>query len=176
MGLTRTFQNVQIFEHMTVLENVMVGMHAGTRGEFCASMLHLPNVTREEKEIEQHAWDALAFFNLEDRAHWPASGLSFGQQKRLEMARALVSHPKLVLLDEPVAGLNMSESREMARLISRLRSRGVSVLLVEHDMNLVMGISDLVVVLNYGRKIAEGSPRDVQRNEEVLSAYLGRVA
>jgi len=176
MGLTRTFQNVQIFEHMTVLENVTVGMHAGTRGEFCASMLHLPNITREEKEIEQQAWEALAFFNLEDRAHWPASGLSFGQQKRLEMARALVSHPKLVLLDEPVAGLNMSESREMARLIAKLRARGISVLIVEHDMNLVMGISDLVVVLNYGRKIAEGSPREVQRNEEVLSAYLGRVA
>lgn len=176
MGLTRTFQNVQVFDTMTVLENVMAGMHAVTRGEFCASMLHLPSVKREEKEIEQKAWEALAFFNLDDRAHWPASSLSFGQQKRLEMARALVCDPKLVLLDEPVAGLNMSESLEMARHIVRLRSQGVSVLLVEHDMNLVMGISDLVVVLNYGRKIAEGRPRDVQRNEEVLSAYLGRVA
>jgi ABC-type branched-subunit amino acid transport system ATPase component len=176
MGLTRTFQNVQVFDTMTVLENVMVGMHAGTRSEFCASMLHLPSVIREERKIEQKAWETLAFFNLEDRAHWPASSLSFGQQKRLEMARALVCDPKLILLDEPVAGLNMSESLEMARLITRLRSRGISILLVEHDMNLVMGISNKVVVLNYGRKIAEGCPHDVQRNEEVLSAYLGRVA
>lgn len=176
MGLTRTFQNVQVFDTMTVLENVMVGMHARTRSEFCASMLHLPHVLREEGGIEQKAWETLAFFDLEDRAHWPASSLSFGQQKRLEMARSLVCDPKLVLLDEPVAGLNMSESLEMAGLINRLRSRGISILLVEHDMNLVMGISDKVVVLNYGRKIAEGSPHDVQRNEEVLSAYLGRVA
>ncbi len=175
-GLTRTFQNVQVFDNMTVLENVMVGLHARTRNEFVHSMCHLPGFAREERKIRQRAWEVVAFFNLEDRADWPAYSLPFGQQKRLEMARAFAPHPRVLLLDEPVAGLNMTESREMAQLILKIRSHGISVLLVEHDMNVVMGISDEVVVLNYGRKIAEGHPQEIQKDKDVLSAYLGSVA
>jgi branched-chain amino acid transport system permease protein len=175
-GLTRTFQNVQVFDNMTVLENVMVGLHARTRNEFVHSMCHLPGFAREERKIRQRAWEVLTFFNLEDRADWPAYSLPFGQQKRLEIARAFAPHPRILLLDEPVAGLNMTESQEMAQLILKIRSQGISVLLVEHDMNVVMGISDEVVVLNYGRKIAEGHPQEIQKDKEVLSAYLGSVA
>lgn len=175
-GLTRTFQNVQVFDNMTVLENVMVGLHARTRNEFVRSMCHLPGFAQEEKRISQRAWEILAFFNLEDKADWPAYSLPFGQQKRLEMARAFAPHPRVLLLDEPVAGLNMTESLEMAQLILKVRSQGIAVLLVEHDMNVVMGISDQVVVLNYGRKIAEGSPQAIQKDKDVLSAYLGSVA
>jgi branched-chain amino acid transport system ATP-binding protein len=136
----------------------------------------LPGFAREERKIRQRAWEVLTFFNLEDRADWPAYSLPFGQQKRLEMARAFAPHPRVLLLDEPVAGLNMTESREMAQLILKIRSHGISVLLVEHDMNVVMGISDEVVVLNYGRKIAEGHPQEIQKDKDVLSAYLGSVA
>jgi branched-chain amino acid transport system permease protein len=176
LGLTRTFQNLQIFEHMTVLENVMVGMHAKTQKEFLAALFRLPGSRSEERAIEKRAWEVLSLFEMEDRAHWPASSLSFGEQKRVEMARSLAPHPRLILLDEPVAGLNMTETAEVAVLIKRIRSEGVSVLLVEHDMNLVMGVSDKVVVLNYGRKIAEGLPEEIQRDEEVLAAYLGGVS
>ncbi len=172
-GLTRTFQNIQVFAHMTVLENVMVGLHSKTKSEFVASLFHLPGFKKEEAAIEARAWEVLRFFGLEGLAHRPASGLSYGEQKRIEMARALASHPELLLLDEPVAGLNLTETNEIADLIGKIRDGGVSVLLVEHDMNLVMGISDKVVVLNYGRKIAEGPPGEIQRNEEVLAAYLG---
>lgn len=175
-GLTRTFQNVQVFDNMTVLENVMVGLHARTRNEFVHSMCHLPGFAREERKIMQRAWEVLTYFNLEDKADWPAYSLPFGQQKRLEMARAFAPHPRVLLLDEPVAGLNMTESREMAQLILKIRAQGISVLLVEHDMNVVMGISDQVVVLNYGRKIAEGHPQEIQKDKDVLSAYLGSVA
>lgn len=176
MGLTRTFQNLQIFENMTVLENVMVGLHAQTKNEFVSCLFRLPGFSGEEKEIEQRAWEVLKFFRLDGKGLWPASSLSYGEQKRIEMARALAPAPAVVLLDEPVAGLNMTETREMAETIREIRSQGISVLLVEHDMNLVMGISDKVVVLNYGRKIAEGYPEQIQRDEQVLAAYLGGVA
>ncbi len=175
MGLTRTFQNVQIFEQMSVLENVMVGLHAQTTNEFVSSLLHLRGWGKEEREIQQRAWEALRLFGLAEKGRLMAASLSFGEQKRIEMARAFVSNPTLVLLDEPVAGLNMTETQEIARLIKEIRSRGVSVLLVEHDMNLVMGVSDKVVVLNYGSKIAEGNPLEIQRDEKVLAAYLGSV-
>ena len=175
MGMTRTFQNVQVFDNMTVLENVMVGMHAATHNEFLRSMFRLPGFKQEENLIEQRAWEMLNFFSLQGKAHRPAASLAFGEQKRLEMARALAPSPSIVLLDEPVAGLNMTESLEIARLIDRMRSQGISVLLVEHDMNLVMGISDKVVVLNYGRKIAEGTPQEVQEDKQVQTAYLGGV-
>jgi len=158
-----------------VLENGMVGMHAQTGNEFLSSMFHLPGFWREERQIDARGREVLKFFGLERWGHWPAGSLSYGMQKRLEMARALASGPALVLLDEPVAGLNMTESLEIAQLILKIRSQGVTVLLVEHDMNLVMGISDKIVVLNYGRKIAEGRPQDIQKDQQVLSAYLGRV-
>jgi branched-chain amino acid transport system permease protein len=175
MGLTRTFQNVQIFEQMSVLENVMVGLHAHTANEFVSSLLHLHGWGKEEHEIQQRAWEALRLFGLAEKGRAVAASLSFGEQKRIEMARALVSDPTLVLLDEPVAGLNMTETKEIAGLIKKIRSRGISVLLVEHDMNLVMGVSDKVVVLNYGQKIAEGNPLEIQRDEKVRAAYLGSV-
>jgi len=176
LGLTRTFQNLQIFENMTVLENVMVGLHARTKNEFACSMFHLRGFREEEKEIEERAWEALRFFRLESKGHLLASSLSFGQQKRLEMARAFAPRPRLMLLDEPVAGLNMTETGEIASLICDMRSQGITVLLVEHDMNLVMSISDKVVVLNYGSKIAEGNPQEIQKDEQVLAAYLGGAA
>lgn len=176
LGLTRTFQNLQMFEQMTVLENVMVGMHSRTHKEFLAALFRLPGSRKEEAAIERRAWEVLALFDLQGRASWPASALSFGEQKRLEMARSLAPHPRLILLDEPVAGLNMTETAQTAVLMQKIRSQGVSVLLVEHDMNLVMGISDKVVVLNYGRKIAEGCPEEIQRDEQVLAAYLGGVS
>ncbi len=176
MGVTRTFQNLQIFNNMSVLENVMVGMHSRSKNEFLSAMIRLGGFASEEKLIEDRAWECLEFCNLSDKAHEIASALSYGDQKRLEMARALAPHPRLILLDEPVAGLNNTETMQIAELIHKIRERQVSVLLVEHDMNLVMGISDRVVVLNYGMKIAEGTPEEVQNNEEVLTAYLGRVA
>jgi branched-chain amino acid transport system ATP-binding protein len=175
LAMTRTFQNVQVFETMTVLENVMVGLHAQTGSEFLACLFRPPGFRQECAAMEERAWETLRFFGLDEKAHWPASTLSFGDQKRVEMARGLAPKPKLMLLDEPVAGLNMTETGEIAELIKKIRSTGVSVLLVEHDMNLVMGISDKVVVLNYGRKIAEGYPEEIQKDETVLAAYLGSV-
>ena len=173
MGMARTFQNLQIFDNITVLENVMVGAHAKPGSEFLVSMLHIPPYRKEEEMIREKAMEALEFFGLDKAADYSAGQLSFGEQKRLEMARAIVSEPQLILLDEPVAGLNRAESMEIARLIMKIRSKGTSVLLVEHDINVVMSISDKVVVLNYGTMIAEGSPKQVQTNEAVLSAYLG---
>jgi branched-chain amino acid transport system permease protein len=176
LGLTRTFQNVQVLDHMSVLENVMVGLHALTTRGFAYSVFHPPGFWESERMIEEQAWDALRFFGLDHKANLPSADLSFGDQKRLEMARALVSDPAVCLLDEPVAGLNMTETNEIANLIRQVRARGTSVLLVEHDMNLVMGVSDNVVVLNYGRKIAEGNPEQIQNDEKVRAAYLGSVS
>ncbi len=173
MGMARTFQNLQIFHNITVLENVMVGAHAKPGSEFLLSMLHIPPYRKEEEMIREKAMEALEFFGLDKAADSAAGQLSFGEQKRLEMARAIVSEPQLILLDEPVAGLNRAESMEIARLIMKIRSKGTTVLLVEHDINVVMSISDKVVVLNYGTMLAEGSPKQVQTDEAVLSAYLG---
>jgi branched-chain amino acid transport system ATP-binding protein len=173
IGLVRTFQNLRIFSRMNVLENVMVGLHGQTRNGFLASMFRLPGVRRQEQAIRSRAWETLERFGLGGVALRPAGQLAYGDQKRLELARAMVCAPKLVLLDEPVAGLNPAETEAIGRLILQIRDGGTGVVLVEHDMSLVMRVSDKVVVLSGGRKIAEGPPSEVQGNPEVISTYLG---
>ncbi len=173
MGLTRTFQNLQVFGRMTVLENVMVGMSGVTRKEFFAAMLRLPGLRKEEKLIREKAWEALEFFGLQDSARKPARELPYGDQKKAELARALVSNPRMILLDEPVAGLNMGETESVGALIAKMRDRGVGLVLVEHDMALVMKVSDLVVVMSEGRVLAADTPRAIQENPEVIRTYLG---
>ena len=173
LGIARTFQTTRLFPRMTVLENVMVGRHSRTRSGFLASLFRTPSTFREEKEIRETAWDILARLELTGHAGERAGNLPFGLQRLVEFARALATEPKLLLLDEPAAGLNIYETDELARLIQRIRRWGITVLLVEHDMSLVMDISDEVIVLNRGRRIAEGKPRAIQKNPEVIRVYLG---
>jgi len=172
-GLSRTFQQIRLFAQMTALENVMVGVHPRSRAGFLAGMFHLPWTWREEREIERRAREALAFVGAAELAGLDATSLSYGQQRAVELARALAAEPELLLLDEPAAGLNMRETAELARLIGRIRARGITVLIVEHDMGLVMKVSDEVAVLSYGQKIADATPRAVQRDPEVIRVYLG---
>ena len=173
LGITRTFQNIQVFHNMTVLENVMVGLHTRTRCGFFSGCLHAFGHQREEREVERQATEVLNLMGLSEQKHLPGNSLPYGLQKRLEMARAWVGSPRILLLDEPAAGLNIGETEETAELIVRIRNTGTAVLLVEHNMDLVMGISDRVIVLNYGRKIAEGRPEEVRGHPEVVEAYLG---
>ncbi len=173
MGISRTFQNVQIMGNMTVLENVMVGQHCKARHGIISSAFRLPIFKREERETLKRAMEKLEFVGLESKASLPADSLSFGEQRMVEFARALACEPDLLMLDEPASGLSIREMEAMAGLIYRIRDEGVTVMLIEHDMSLVMNISDMVTVLNYGRKIAEGTPREVQNNEDVIAAYLG---
>jgi len=172
-GLSRTFQHIRLFAHMTALENVMVGCHVRSRAGFIAGMLNLPFTWREEREIRIRSIELLDFLGIASLSNVDAISLSYGQQRAVEMARALASGPTMLLLDEPVAGLNMRETAEMAKLISRIRDLGITVLIVEHDMSLVMNISDEVIVLSYGEKIADDTPRAVQSNPEVVRVYLG---
>ena len=173
LGLSRTFQQIRLVAQMTALENVMVGVHPRSRAGFLAGMLHLPWTRLEEREIEKRAREALDFVGAGGLADAEATSLSYGQQRAVELARALAADPELLLLDEPAAGLNMRETAELARLIGRIRERGITVLIVEHDMGLVMKVSDEVAVLSYGQKIADASPRAVQRDPEVIRVYLG---
>ncbi len=172
-GISRTFQNIKLFHDMTALENVMVGRHTKSRAGFMAGMFHLPFTWGEEKEIRHKCLELLELLEIRELADVEATSLSFGQQRAVEFARALASEPDLLLLDEPAAGLNIYETAEIARLISKIRSQGITVLLVEHDMSLVMDISDEIVVLSFGRKIAEDTPREIQQNKEVIQIYLG---
>jgi branched-chain amino acid transport system ATP-binding protein len=173
MGISRTFQNVELFAHMTALENVMLGRHSRLQTDIFRAGFRLPGMRREERECRERALAELHFMGLAEKAALDALSLPLGEQKLLEVARALATEPKLLLLDEPAAGLNPRDTAQLSETILKIRERGITILLVEHDMNLVMEISDIVSVLNYGRKIAEGSPREIQRNPEVIAAYLG---
>ncbi|MBF0497077.1 MAG: ABC transporter ATP-binding protein [Deltaproteobacteria bacterium] len=172
-GISRTFQHLSLFRHMTVLENVMVARHIKTSSGFLSCSLKLPSSRRDERVIRQKALEFLEFVGLADQAHLDALSLPLGLQRYLEIARALALEPKLLLLDEPAGGLNPQEKETMAQLIKDIRGRGITVLLIEHDMSLVMGISDHIVVLCFGAKLAEGTPTEIQANEKVIEAYLG---
>jgi len=173
LGIARTFQNLQIFTNMTVLENAMVGRHRQSRAGLLAAAFRTPGSRREEAKIREQALACLELVGLAERAQDPAGSLPFGQQRLLEIARCLATEPTLLLLDEPAAGLNLAETDALGQLILSLRRRGITILLVEHLMDLVMGISDSVLVLNYGQVLAYGSPEAVQNNPAVVEAYLG---
>ncbi len=173
LGIARTFQLLQLFTNMTVHENVMVGRHPRSKAGFFSTALRLPNAIVEEKRIREAALQRLAFVGLESRANDAPLSLPYGQQKLLELARALATDPELLLLDEPAGGLSVHEIEGLARQIINIRDSGVTVLLVEHRMELVMGIADSIIVLNYGEKMAEGTPSQIQNDERVIAAYLG---
>ncbi len=172
-GMARTFQNLQVFLNMSVIENVMVGCHLRAKIGMFSAVLRLPSVLREEKRIRAWAMETLKFCDMESMADAPASALPYGALKKLEIARALALRPQLILLDEPAAGLNDTETLEMGRLIQGICDSGVTVLLVEHNMGLVMEISSHVLVLNYGQLLAQGPPSKVQKDPLVIAAYLG---
>jgi branched-chain amino acid transport system ATP-binding protein len=174
LGLVRTFQKTSVFGANTVFDNVLIGLHRHGASSVWGTLLALPRVRREERRMRDKAWEILDFVGLDKRAGELGGALSYGDQRLLEVAVALAARPTLLLLDEPVSGMNASETGSFIRLLARIRQRGVTLLLVEHDMQLVMNVSDRIVVLNYGKIIAEGEPSAIQQNAEVIRAYLGR--
>ncbi len=175
LGIARTYQNIQLFNNMTVLENVMVGFHSRTTSGVVSSIFSFPSQKREEKNIRENSRDIINLMGLDDKQEDLAHSLSYGDQRLLEICRAIASGPEIILLDEPAAGMNSKEKDDLMRIIKKVQDLGIAILIVEHDMKVIMGITDEVFVLNYGKQIAHGRPDEIQKNQAVIEAYLGGV-